>query len=153
MVVGWYHSHPGFGCWLSGVDINTQQVHILPFTFFLALTISLIELWFSINLLNALLLIILFFWHIIYLFYIHCCFCPMSIREHPNSSSSLLCLDLVVIEFRCICCRLLVCYAQKAKRLSTLDISNFGNIWICKMAFGLYGFSSFMCLLGMIVVF
>jgi 26S proteasome regulatory subunit N11 len=26
MVVGWYHSHPGFGCWLSGVDINTQQV-------------------------------------------------------------------------------------------------------------------------------
>lgn len=25
MVVGWYHSHPSFGCWLSGVDINTQQ--------------------------------------------------------------------------------------------------------------------------------
>merc|ERR1712179_738106 len=25
MVVGWYHSHPGFGPWLSGVDINTQQ--------------------------------------------------------------------------------------------------------------------------------
>eukprot|EP00658_Telonema_sp_P-2_P081788 TRINITY_DN8481_c0_g1_i3.p1 TRINITY_DN8481_c0_g1~~TRINITY_DN8481_c0_g1_i3.p1 ORF type:complete len:270 (+),score=83.42 TRINITY_DN8481_c0_g1_i3:195-1004(+) len=25
MVVGWYHSHPGFGCWLSGVDIGTQQ--------------------------------------------------------------------------------------------------------------------------------
>jgi 26S proteasome regulatory subunit N11 len=25
MVVGWYHSHPGFGCWLSGVDMNTQQ--------------------------------------------------------------------------------------------------------------------------------
>ena len=24
MVVGWYHSHPGFGTWLSGVDINTQ---------------------------------------------------------------------------------------------------------------------------------
>lgn len=24
-VVGWYHSHPGFGCWLSGVDQNTQQ--------------------------------------------------------------------------------------------------------------------------------
>lgn len=40
MVVGWYHSHPGFGCWLSSVDINTQQVRfslppthspILPF--------------------------------------------------------------------------------------------------------------------------
>ena len=25
IVVGWYHSHPRFGCWLSGVDINTQQ--------------------------------------------------------------------------------------------------------------------------------
>ncbi len=25
VVVGWYHSHPGFGCWLSGVDISTQQ--------------------------------------------------------------------------------------------------------------------------------
>ena len=24
MVVGWYHSHPGFGCWLSGVDINVS---------------------------------------------------------------------------------------------------------------------------------
>ena len=25
MVVGWYHSHPGWGCWLSGIDVNTQQ--------------------------------------------------------------------------------------------------------------------------------
>ncbi|XP_001604588.1 26S proteasome non-ATPase regulatory subunit 14-like [Nasonia vitripennis] len=25
MVVGWYHSHPGFGCWLSNIDISTQQ--------------------------------------------------------------------------------------------------------------------------------
>jgi len=24
MVVGWYHSHPVFGCWLSGVDVETQ---------------------------------------------------------------------------------------------------------------------------------
>ena len=23
--VGWYHSHPGFGCWLSGIDCNTQK--------------------------------------------------------------------------------------------------------------------------------
>ena len=23
VVVGWYHSHPGFGCWLSGVDMGT----------------------------------------------------------------------------------------------------------------------------------
>lgn len=33
MVVGWYHSHPGFGCWLSGVDINTQQVILVLFHF------------------------------------------------------------------------------------------------------------------------
>ncbi|KAL5715970.1 multicatalytic endopeptidase [Ranunculus cassubicifolius] len=26
MVVGWYHSHPGFGCWLSSVDMKTQQM-------------------------------------------------------------------------------------------------------------------------------
>eukprot|EP00300_Choanocystis_sp_HF-7_P036493 c52347_g1_i1.p1 GENE.c52347_g1_i1~~c52347_g1_i1.p1 ORF type:complete len:309 (+),score=68.91 c52347_g1_i1:43-969(+) len=25
LVVGWYHSHPGFGCWLSSVDVNTQK--------------------------------------------------------------------------------------------------------------------------------
>lgn len=24
-VVGWYHSHPGFGCWLSADDINTAS--------------------------------------------------------------------------------------------------------------------------------
>lgn len=23
-VVGWYHSHPGYGCWLSGIDVATQ---------------------------------------------------------------------------------------------------------------------------------
>jgi COP9 signalosome complex subunit 5 len=23
-VIGWYHSHPGYGCWLSGIDVNTQ---------------------------------------------------------------------------------------------------------------------------------
>lgn len=25
MCVGWYHSHPGFGCWLSGTDVETQK--------------------------------------------------------------------------------------------------------------------------------
>lgn len=25
IVVGWYHSHPGFGCFLSSVDVNTQK--------------------------------------------------------------------------------------------------------------------------------
>lgn len=24
-VVGWYHSHPGYGCWLSGIDVGTQH--------------------------------------------------------------------------------------------------------------------------------
>lgn len=24
-IVGWYHSHPGYGCWLSGIDVTTQQ--------------------------------------------------------------------------------------------------------------------------------
>ncbi|KAF2269782.1 Mov34-domain-containing protein [Lojkania enalia] len=23
--VGWYHSHPGYGCWLSGIDVSTQR--------------------------------------------------------------------------------------------------------------------------------
>ncbi|RUS13243.1 JAB1/Mov34/MPN/PAD-1 ubiquitin protease-domain-containing protein, partial [Jimgerdemannia flammicorona] len=23
-VLGWYHSHPGYGCWLSGIDCSTQ---------------------------------------------------------------------------------------------------------------------------------
>ncbi|KAG8530318.1 COP9 signalosome catalytic subunit rri1 [Bacidia gigantensis] len=25
-VVGWYHSHPGYSCWLSGIDVTTQDV-------------------------------------------------------------------------------------------------------------------------------
>ncbi|KAI9816725.1 MAG: COP9 signalosome catalytic subunit rri1 [Phylliscum demangeonii] len=32
--VGWYHSHPGYGCWLSGIDVETQhnqQSFIDPF--------------------------------------------------------------------------------------------------------------------------
>lgn len=24
---GWYHSHPGYGCWLSGVDVTTQSTN------------------------------------------------------------------------------------------------------------------------------
>jgi len=23
---GWYHSHPGYGCWLSGIDVSTQEI-------------------------------------------------------------------------------------------------------------------------------
>ncbi|KAK0507717.1 hypothetical protein JMJ35_009606 [Cladonia borealis] len=25
-VVGWYHSHPGYGCWLSGIDVDTEII-------------------------------------------------------------------------------------------------------------------------------
>eukprot|EP00211_Chloroparvula_japonica_P007600 CAMPEP_0119120902 /NCGR_PEP_ID=MMETSP1310-20130426/1754_1 /TAXON_ID=464262 /ORGANISM="Genus nov. species nov., Strain RCC2339" /LENGTH=342 /DNA_ID=CAMNT_0007110419 /DNA_START=72 /DNA_END=1100 /DNA_ORIENTATION=+ len=25
--LGWYHSHPGYGCWLSGIDVATQALH------------------------------------------------------------------------------------------------------------------------------
>lgn len=25
--IGWYHSHPGYGCWLSGIDVQTQQTN------------------------------------------------------------------------------------------------------------------------------
>lgn len=34
LVLGWYHSHPGYGCWLSGIDVSTQalyQQHQEPF--------------------------------------------------------------------------------------------------------------------------
>lgn len=27
--VGWYHSHPGYGCWLSGIDVATQDMQQL----------------------------------------------------------------------------------------------------------------------------
>lgn len=33
--IGWYHSHPGFGCWLSGIDVNTQKtLQMVNKTFF-----------------------------------------------------------------------------------------------------------------------
>lgn len=25
--IGWYHSHPGYGCWLSGIDVDTEMSH------------------------------------------------------------------------------------------------------------------------------
>lgn len=25
--VGWYHSHPGYTCWMSGIDVQTQALH------------------------------------------------------------------------------------------------------------------------------
>lgn len=26
-VCGWYHSHPGYGCWLSGIDVATESLY------------------------------------------------------------------------------------------------------------------------------
>lgn len=26
-MIGWYHSHPGYGCWLSGIDVSTQMTN------------------------------------------------------------------------------------------------------------------------------
>merc|ERR1711920_773128 len=26
-ICGWYHSHPGYGCWLSGIDVQTQMTY------------------------------------------------------------------------------------------------------------------------------
>jgi COP9 signalosome complex subunit 5 len=38
--VGWYHSHPGYGCWLSGIDVNTQHNQQLFQDPFLAVVID-----------------------------------------------------------------------------------------------------------------
>lgn len=24
-IIGWYHSHPSYGCWLSGIDVDTSK--------------------------------------------------------------------------------------------------------------------------------
>jgi COP9 signalosome complex subunit 5 len=26
-VIGWYHSHPGYRPWLSGIDVSTQRLY------------------------------------------------------------------------------------------------------------------------------
>lgn len=39
-VVGWYHSHPGYGCWLSGIDVDTQAMQQLYTEPFLAVVID-----------------------------------------------------------------------------------------------------------------
>lgn len=38
--VGWYHSHPGYGCWLSGIDVNTQMTHQMVEDPFVAVVID-----------------------------------------------------------------------------------------------------------------
>jgi COP9 signalosome complex subunit 5 len=38
--VGWYHSHPGYGCWLSGIDVGTQELQQMANEPFLAVVID-----------------------------------------------------------------------------------------------------------------
>lgn len=38
--VGWYHSHPGYGCWLSGIDVATQHTQQMFQDPFLAVVID-----------------------------------------------------------------------------------------------------------------
>lgn len=39
-IVGWYHSHPGYGCWLSGIDVQTQSAHQVYQDPFLAIVVD-----------------------------------------------------------------------------------------------------------------
>jgi len=39
-MVGWYHSHPGYGCWLSGIDVGTQATQQMYSEPFLAIVID-----------------------------------------------------------------------------------------------------------------
>lgn len=41
-VVGWYHSHPNYGCWLSGIDVRTQQLQQQHQDPFLAIVVRLL---------------------------------------------------------------------------------------------------------------
>ncbi|KAH8894881.1 COP9 signalosome complex subunit 5 [Thozetella sp. PMI_491] len=38
--VGWYHSHPGYGCWLSGIDVDTQALQQLYSDPFVAVVVD-----------------------------------------------------------------------------------------------------------------
>lgn len=42
--IGWYHSHPGYGCWLSGIDVSTQMLNQQFQEPFVAIVVS---QWFS----------------------------------------------------------------------------------------------------------
>ena len=39
--IGWYHSHPGYGCWLSGIDVSTQMLNQQFQEPFVAIVVSL----------------------------------------------------------------------------------------------------------------
>ena len=48
--IGWYHSHPGYGCWLSGIDVSTQMNNQKFQDPFVAVVVSyLILLWLKVD--------------------------------------------------------------------------------------------------------
>jgi COP9 signalosome complex subunit 5 len=38
--LGWYHSHPGYGCWLSGIDVETQALYQTHYDPWLAIVVD-----------------------------------------------------------------------------------------------------------------
>lgn len=46
--IGWYHSHPGYGCWLSGIDVSTQMLNQQFQEPFVAVVVNNIENYFSV---------------------------------------------------------------------------------------------------------
>lgn len=38
--IGWYHSHPGYGCWLSGIDVATERLQQMGNDPFVAVVID-----------------------------------------------------------------------------------------------------------------
>ena len=38
--MGWYHSHPSYGCWLSGIDVKTQELFQISTDPFLAIVVD-----------------------------------------------------------------------------------------------------------------
>ena len=38
--MGWYHSHPSYGCWLSGIDVATSHRHQMVNDPFLAIVVD-----------------------------------------------------------------------------------------------------------------
>lgn len=50
MLRGWYHSHPGYGCWLSGIDVNTQMTNQAFNDPYLAVVVSYASTWVGVEL-------------------------------------------------------------------------------------------------------
>jgi COP9 signalosome complex subunit 5 len=43
--IGWYHSHPGYGCWLSGIDVSTQSLNQKFQEPWLAVVVCFLSVW------------------------------------------------------------------------------------------------------------